>query len=227
MAARTKTHQNGGRKQTMHPDHDTRGRKDAQGTNPAAEEELEAVDAMAEEVDEATPSVAGEEAAAEKAQAETQTVEAELTEALAAANAKADEYLNLAQRVQADFDNYRRRNQNVRAEAYEDGARAFITTLLPVLDNLERAVDAADASSEQSLREGVEMVKKQLSEALTKRGVTPIARRGEKFDPNLENAVMRGAPEDGEPGTVCEVLQKGYQMGGSVLRHAMVKVVPD
>jgi molecular chaperone GrpE len=70
-------------------------------------------------------------------------------------------------------------------------------------------------------------VMKQLADALAKRGVTPIARKGEKFDPSLENAVMRGTPEDGEAGTVCEVLQKGYQMGNFVLRHAMVKVVPD
>ena len=64
-------------------------------------------------------------------------------------------------------------------------------------------------------------------EVIVKRGVTPIDRKGEPFDPNLENAVMQGSPEDGEPGTVCEVFQKGYQMGGTVLRHAMVKVVPD
>ncbi len=66
-----------------------------------------------------------------------------------------------------------------------------------------------------------------MCEAFEKRGITPISRQGEKFDPNLENAVMQGAPEDGEPGTVCEVLLKGYQMEGTVLRHAMVKVVPE
>ncbi|MDD3212391.1 MAG: nucleotide exchange factor GrpE, partial [Eubacteriales bacterium] len=162
-----------------------------------------------------------------KAEAEAQTAANELADALAAANARAEEYLNLAQRVQADFDNYRRRNQNARGEAFEDGAKAFITTLLPVLDNFERAVAAADDSNGKTLMEGVEMVSRQLAETLTKRGVTPIDRKGEKFDPNLENAVLQGAPEDGEPGTVCEVLQKGYQMGGSVLRHAMVKVVPE
>ena len=64
-------------------------------------------------------------------------------------------------------------------------------------------------------------------QALEKRGVSEINRAGEKFDPNLENAVMQGSPEDGEPGTVCEVFQKGYQLEGTVLRHAMVKVVPE
>jgi len=91
--------------------------------------------------------------------AQAQTIEAELTEALVAANSKTDEYLVLAQRVQADFDNYRRRNQNVRAEAYEDGARAFIATLLPVLDNLERALEVSGDDTGKNLREGVEMVR--------------------------------------------------------------------
>ena len=147
--------------------------------------------------------------------------------ALAAALAKQEEYLNMAQRVQADFDNFRRRNQNVRKEAFDEGARAFAATLLPVLDNLERAIAAAAGSTDESLRSGVEMVYRQLCEAFEKRGITTIDRKGEKFDPNLENAVMQGAPEDGEPGTVCEVFQKGYQLEGKVLRHAMVKVVPE
>ena len=148
-------------------------------------------------------------------------------EELAAAVAKQEEYLNMAQRVQADFENFRRRNQNVRKEAFDEGARAFATTLLPVIDNMERAIAAAQNSSDESLRSGVEMVYRQLCEAFEKRGITTIDRKGEKFDPNLENAVMQGTPEDGEPGTVCEVFQKGYQLEGMVLRHAMVKVVPE
>ena len=147
--------------------------------------------------------------------------------ALAAALAKQEEYLNMAQRVQADFDNFRRRNQNVRKEAFDEGARAFAATLLPVLDNLERAIAAAAGSADESLRSGVEMVYRQLCEAFEKRGITPIDRKGEKFDPNLENAVMQGTADEGEPGTVCEVFQKGYQMDGAVLRHAMVKVVAE
>ena len=150
-----------------------------------------------------------------------------LKQALEAAQAKQEEYLTMAQRVQADFENFRRRNQNVRKEAFDDGARAFATTLLPVVDNLERAILAAEESPDESLRSGVEMVYRQLCEAFEKRGIQTIDRLGEKFDPNLENAVMQGSPEDGEPGTVCAVLQKGYQLEGMVLRHAMVKVVPE
>ena len=148
-------------------------------------------------------------------------------EELDAAKAKADEYLTLAQRVQADFDNFRRRNESVRADAYNEGIRALAATLLPVMDNLERAVDAAKDSPDAQLKEGVGLVLRQLGDVFQKQGITPIDRLGEKFDPNLENALMQGAPEDGEPGTVCQVFQKGYQIGKNVLRHAMVKVVHD
>ena len=141
------------------------------------------------------------------------------------AQAKADEYLNLAQRVQADFDNFRRRTKATRAEAFEDGAREFIKQLLPVVDNLERAT--AQETCDENLMTGVKMISKQLMDALEKRGVTVIDRPGEKFDPNLENAVMQGTAEEGEPGCVCAVLQKGYKMGDIVLRHAMVKVVAE
>ena len=144
---------------------------------------------------------------------------------LEASRQKAEEYLNLAQRVQADFDNFRRRNQSVRADAFEDGARELVKTLLPVVDNLERALAAE--SSDDTLKAGVAMVYKQLMDVLQKRGVEVIDRLGEKFDPNLETAVLQGTEDDGEKGTVCQVLQKGYRMGGIILRSAMVKVVPE
>ena len=144
---------------------------------------------------------------------------------LKAAQAKADEYLDMAQRVQAEFDNYRRRTKATRAEAFEEGAREFIKNLLPVVDNLERAI--TQESADEALLTGVRLVYKQLEDALEKRGVAVIDRLGEKFDPNLENAVLQGTPEEGEPGTVCAVLQKGYRMGDFVLRHAMVKVVAE
>lgn len=146
-------------------------------------------------------------------------------DALKQAQAQAEEYLDMAQRLQAEFENYRRRTKATRAEAYEDGARDLIKTLLPVIDNLERAVQ--QESQDEALLTGVRLVYKQLTEALEKRGVSAIDRPGEKFDPNLENAVMQGDSSEGEPGTVCAVLQKGYRMGDFVLRHAMVKVVAE
>lgn len=143
------------------------------------------------------------------------------------ARAKADEYLALAQRVQADFENFRRRNESIRADAYADGKKDVAAMMLPVLDNLERAVEAAAGSTDEALKSGVEMVLKQMNEAYMKLEVKPINRLGEKFDPNLENAILQGNEDEGEPGTVCQVLQKGYLIGDKVLRHAMVKVVPE
>ncbi len=151
----------------------------------------------------------------------------QLMDDLAEARRLSDEYLNLAQRVQADFDNYRRRNNTARAEAFDEGAQSFAKLLLPVLDNLERAMEASENAPEQTLREGVQMVYRQLYDAFQKRGIEAISRPGEKFDPALENAVMTAPREEGEPGTVCQVLQKGYRMDKCVLRHAMVKVVAD
>lgn len=164
----------------------------------------------------------------------TETNEAEKEEqpdparqALDEANAKAAEYLALAQRVQADFENFRRRNESVRADAYADGRKDTAAMMLPVLDNLERAVEAAAGSPDEALRNGVEMVLKQMTDAYGKLEVKPINRLGEKFDPNLENAILQGSEDEGKPGTVCQVLQKGYMIGDKVLRHAMVKVVPE
>ena len=160
--------------------------------------------------------------------AEEAAQEAEVIDvaALTAAAAKAEEYLALAQRTQADFDNFRRRNESVRADAFAEGQRAVAKAMLAVLDNLERAL-AAPAAEGDTLRTGVEMTLKQMLATYEKLGVTVIDRLGEKFDPNLEDAVMQGSPEEGEPGTVCAVFQKGYVMNGHMLRPAMVKVVAD
>ncbi len=158
-----------------------------------------------------------------EAEASADSARKELEEA----KAKAAEYLAMAQRVQADFENFRRRNESVRADAWAEGRRDVAGAMLPVLDNLERAAAAAENSADESLRNGVELVLKQMNEIYRKMEVTAIDRQGEKFDPNLENAILQGTTEDGEPGTVCQVLQKGYMMGKKVLRHAMVKVVPE
>ena len=185
---------------------------------PEAERETKAPDPAEDGAQDAQECVSEDGAA-------VQTEIDDLQKQLEAAKKQSDEYLNLAQRVQADFENFRRRNNAVRADAYEDGARAFIKTILPVMDNLERALAAESADA--ALHEGVSMVHRQLSEALEKRGVTVIDCAGEKFDPRLEDAVMQADASEGEPGTVCLVLQKGYQLGDVVLRHAMVKVVAE
>ena len=185
---------------------------------PEAERETKAPDPAEDGAQDAQECVSEDGAA-------VQTEIDDLQKQLEAAKKQSDEYLNMAQRVQADFENFRRRNNAVRADAYEDGARAFIKTILPVMDNLERALAAESADA--ALHEGVSMEHRQLSEALEKRGVTVIDCAGEKFDPRLEDAVMQADASEGEPGTVCLVLQKGYQLGDVVLRHAMVKVVAE
>ena len=158
----------------------------------------------------------------------TEAPEAEAIDlaALTAAAAKADEYLALAQRTQADFDNFRRRNESVRADAMAEGQRTVVKAMLPVLDNLERAL-AAPAAEGDALRTGLEMTHRQMIAALEKLGVTAIDRVGEKFDPNLEEAIMQVPASAGEPGTVAMVLQKGYLMGSYLIRAAMVQVVAE
>ncbi|MBQ6060248.1 MAG: nucleotide exchange factor GrpE [Clostridia bacterium] len=177
---------------------------------------------LAEEVPEET-SGNGTENAEEASGQDGDALKKELEEA----NAKTAEYLAMAQRVQADFENYRKRNESVRADAFADGRREVAAAMLPVLDNLERAVGAAADSVDEALKNGMELVLKQMTDIYQKMDVTPIDRKGERFDPNLENAVLQGTAEEGEPGTVCQVLQKGYRMGDRVLRHAMVKVVAE
>ena len=155
-----------------------------------------------------------------EAEVDVKALQAELEKA----KAQSDEYLDLAQRKQAEFANYRRRTEGIRAEAFDDGRREAISQLLPIVDNLERALAAA-GEEENALKSGVEMVLRQTRDALTKMGVEEIDPQGKPFDAELMNAVMQGTAEEGEPGTVCMVLQKGYKLGERVIRHAMVKVV--
>ena len=184
---------------------------------PQAREAEEAVETMEAAVETAMDAdEAHEQAKEEMAQ---DTAAAEAAEALAAAIAKQEEYLAMAQRVQADFENFRRRNQNVRKEAFDDGARAFATTLLPVIDNLERAIAAGE---ESPLLEGVKMTLNQLLEGLKKFGLEEIPAQGEAFDPELHHAVMKEVTDD--PGKVIEVFQKGYRVKEKIIRYAMVKV---
>lgn len=154
----------------------------------------------------------------------------EWAEALETAVRQRDEYLDLATRARADFDNYRKRNANIRAESYDDGNSECIKALLPVLDNFERAIGAATTTGDaQALLDGVKLVQKQLLEALAKRGLEVVRPLGEPFDPNEHNAVLRVSADEaeGEPGTICDVLQTGYRVKGKMLRHPMVKVIED
>lgn len=166
---------------------------------------------------------------AQQQEAQQQTPEQEIDVAALSAElektkAQCEEYLDLAQRKQAEFANYRRRTEGIRQEAYDDGRRDAIDKLLPVIDNLERALAAA-GEEDSALKSGVDMVLRQTKETFSKMGVEEIDPLGQPFDAETHNAVMQGSAEEGEPGTVCLVLQKGYKLGGRVIRHAMVKVV--
>lgn len=133
-----------------------------------------------------------------------------------------DETVRLVQRTQADFDNYRRRNNAAKAESYEDGKRAVVKELLPVLDNFDRAMDA-DASAAASWQDGVKMVYRQLFDTLRKLGLSEIE-VSSGFDPALHNAVLSEKSDEVPSGEILQVLQKGYRMGDAILRHSMVKV---
>ena len=136
--------------------------------------------------------------------------------------AERDNTVALAQRVQADFDNFRRRNAGIYADSVDEGIRSVVKELLPVLDNLERALENADGIDE-SWFSGIKMVERQFAECLGKCGLEEISADG-AFDPELHNAVMQEEAEGKESGTILEVLQKGYKVKNRIIRHSMVKV---
>ncbi len=138
---------------------------------------------------------------------------------------KADEYKQSWYRTAADFDNFRKRNNETRANAYFDGKSDAIKNILIVGDNLDRALNSISASDEQT-RSGIELVVKQFGEILKNMGVEEINPVGEVFDPNLHEAVHQiEALEGEESGTVKSVFKKGYRLSGKMIRYAQVIVV--
>jgi molecular chaperone GrpE len=146
-------------------------------------------------------------------------------EELAAKAEKADEYLELAQRTKADFENYRRRAAREAAAAQERGVAKLAKALLPAVDNLDRALAAAEAASNDGdLVSGIKLVHADVIAALARVGIEPFSPEGERFDPQHHEAVAQQPVEGTEPGTVVEVYQRGYRLGDSVLRPARVVV---
>jgi len=173
--------------------------------------------------------MAPEETVTEETQAAEETVETEGTveewkAALEIAVRQRDEYLDSLRRSQADFQNFKRRNQTARSDGYEDGVRETLAAMLPVIDNLERAIDAAEKSGEGEapMTEGVRMTLKSMLEGAGRLGLEELPAAGCDFDPEIHHAVMR--EESDEPGKVLEVFQKGYKVKDRVIRYAMVKV---
>jgi len=155
-------------------------------------------------------------------EAPTPTNDAEQEERLAEVERERDEYLNDLKRVAADFENYRKRvardQEGLVARAHE----RLVKELLPVLDDLERALEAAAQHEEAKLEEGVRLVHRELVEALTREGLVEVETDGQ-FDPHVHEALV-SQPSEEEDGSVIEVLQKGYRLGDRVLRPARVVV---
>ena len=151
----------------------------------------------------------------------------ELTDKVKELEAKLEEYDDRYKRMAAEYDNYRKRTAKEREGAYNEAFCDAIKEILPVIDNLERALSFADAQStaDDKLAEGVVMTMKQLADTFTKLGIETIGEKGEKFDPELHNAVMHGEDETMGENEISDVFQRGYRKGDRIIRHAMVKQV--
>jgi molecular chaperone GrpE len=153
-----------------------------------------------------------------------QRVDLDLAELEARAQ-KADEYLELAQRTRADFENYRKRATREAAAAQERGVVKLARELLPAVDNLDRALAAPDAGADQrTLVAGVKLVHAELLGALARVGIEPFSPQGEPFDPQCHEAMAQQPADGAAPGTIVEVYQPGYRLGETVLRPARVVV---
>jgi molecular chaperone GrpE len=148
-------------------------------------------------------------------------VEPELDE-LETVRKERDELLETLQRLQAEFDNYRKRVARDQQSLVTRAHERLVKELLPVLDDLERALEAANAHEEAKLEEGVALVARALAEILRKEGVEEISTEG-KFDPHVHEALL-SQPSEAEEGSVIEVLQKGYRLGDRVIRPARVVI---
>ena len=141
---------------------------------------------------------------------------------LAEAETKRDEYLDDLRRVAADFDNFRKRVAREQESIVSRAGERLVRELLPVLDDLERALEAAAEHEEAKLEEGVRLVERRLREVLTGAGLVEIPTEG-RFDPHVHEALL-SQPAEADEGTIIQVLQKGYELGDHVIRPARVVI---
>lgn len=172
-------------------------------------------------------SLAGESSASsppagDASEPEVQTVEEDFEALLADAHKEKEEYLELARRTKADFENFRKRAAAQVQEAQSRGKIEVAREVVDAVDNLERALEAADDGA--ALREGVEMVLSGLRETLSRNGIDVVDPKGDKFDPTKHEALSTQPVEGSESGVVVEVLQKGYALGDQLVRPARVVV---
>jgi molecular chaperone GrpE len=161
------------------------------------------------------------------AQADTDAPQGDATAELDALRRERDDTQDRLLRLQAEFDNYRKRMDRERRELGDHFAAELLAEFLPVLDDVERAQRAADASADPVLashRQGLDLIQKQFLELLKRRNVSPIEAEGADFDPNLHQAVGQEVSDEHREGEVIDDLRRGYQLGDRLLRPSMVKV---
>jgi molecular chaperone GrpE len=142
-----------------------------------------------------------------------------LTEELEATRRERDEYLDALRRLKAEFENSRKRQERERARILETASERLVVELLPILDNLDRALEA-----EGDIHEGVRAIRDQLVAALGKEGLLPVASDGQPFDPNVHEAVLGQPTVEHEEGTILQTFQRGYLLNGKPIRPAKVVV---
>jgi molecular chaperone GrpE len=205
---------------------------EAEADEPVAEQAEEAEEAAGDDVvteraDEDEPEAAEEAGPATVAEAAAAASAAEdaVGADLAKARTEAESYLDDLRRLQADFDNYRKRTLREQTARTASASQALVARLLPVLDNFELAVSAAEQSRDfDRMLKGVEMVLGALRDVLEGEGLVKIEAEGKPFDPERHEAVIAVEQEDTEPGTILDIVRAGYELRGKVLRPAMVKV---
>jgi molecular chaperone GrpE len=181
--------------------------------DPAAPE-TEAENTQAPEVAEGEPTSADEEESVLEVDGF-----AVLAEELEAARLERDQYLDALRRLKAEFENSRKRQERERARILSMASERLVQALLPVLDNLDRALEAGG-----DIREGVQATREQLADVLAEEGLLPVASDGQPFDPNVHDAVMGQPSEEHEEGTIIQTFQRGYLLNGKSIRPAKVVV---
>jgi len=196
-------------------------KRDPEPGNDAAPEEEAAEDIQAPEGDPAAPETENDEAPEVVDEETVLDVDgfAVLAEELEATRLERDQYLDALRRLKAEFENSRKRQERERARLLSMASERLVQELLPVLDNLDRALEAGG-----DIREGVQATREQLAEVLAEEGLLPVASDGQPFDPNVHDAVMGQPSEEHEDGTILQTFQRGYLLNGKPIRPAKVVV---
>ena len=191
-----------------------------------AAEDTKESDGGAEDTSEEPKQEASEKKASDKKKQKKLEAEcAELAKAKEALEGELAEANDKYARLFAEYDNYRKRSAKEREGVYADAYIDAIEQILPILDNMERALQYRDTQGDaDNMAKGLEMIMKSFSESLSKMGVSEIKALGETFDPNLHNAIMHIDDEQFGEGEIVEVFMKGYIKGDRVVRHSVVKV---